>query len=316
MRIRICALVLLALVAPRARAEVVDRVAAVVNGSPIPLSDVEDRVQVEMARVLKQPAGPSRDKARQDLLKAGLEQLLDEKLVEAEASALGLEVAEEELQRSEETLAKQNGMELAQFKEAVAQQGFDFEQVRDTLRRQALRYKLLQFKVKPRKVSDEELQAAYAAQNKTDDFEVRARHLFVRIPENASAQELATAGAKAEEAVRRLKKGEEFAVVARDLSEGPGAREGGDLGYFRRGMMLKEIEQAAFSLQPGQSSPLIRTPGGYHLVKVEDRRKLPPRPFAEVQEQLRNQLASESIVKEQDRYLQSLRKSAVIDIRL
>jgi peptidyl-prolyl cis-trans isomerase SurA len=313
MRIAACAVLLIPFAA---RAELKERIAAVVNNHPIALSEVEDRVGPELSRVMLHPASPVRDQERLELLKRGLTQLVDEKLVETEASALGLDVGEEEVQKLVDALAKQNNMDAAQFREAVTQQGIDFETVRESLKRQQLMTRLLQYKVKPRKVSDEEVQSAYAAMAQQGEDEVRARHLFLSAPEGAKPEVHERARLKAEEALRRLKAGESFAKVAHDLSEGPGAAEGGDMGYFRRGQMLQAIDQAAFALKAGETSPLIKTPSGYHLVHVEDRRRLPPKPLSEVQEDLRNKLAGDSILKEREHYLQTLRKTAQIDLKL
>src|SRR5205823_927631 len=163
------------------------------------------------------------------------------------------------------------------------------------------------------------VQAAYAGMSKEGDAEVRARDIFIFAPDGADAGLLAAAKVKADSALRRVREGETFAKIARDLSEGPSAQEGGDLGYFTRGTMLQAIEDAAFSLQPGQVSGLIRTAGehgGYHLVMVEDRRKMAAKPLASVQEEIRNRLAQESIVKEREHYLMSLRKTAQVDDKL
>ena len=303
-----------------ARAEIKERIAAVVNGQPIALSDVEDRVAPELSRLKgRGMAGPVLEEQRKEVLKHGLDQLVDEKLVESEAATLGIDVPEDEVQKLVLELAKQNGMDAAQFREALTSQGLDFEVVRDSLKRQQLMLRLLQYKVKPRKVTDGEVQSAYAAMAAEGEPEVRARHLFIAAPDGASPQKLERARLKADEALRRLQQGESFAKVARDLSEGPGAAEGGDLGYFRRGQMLQAIDQAAFSLKPGETSQLIRTGGengGYHLVRVEDRRKLAAKPLAEVQEDLRNRIANESVLKEREHYLTSLRKSAQIDLKM
>ena len=91
------------------------------------------------------------------------------------------------------------------------------------------------------------------------------------------------------------------------------------MGYFKRGQLQPALDRAAFSLQPGQVSDLIRTSGehgGWHLLLIEDRRKLPPKPLVEVQEEIRNRLANDSILKEREHYLASLRKSAQIDEKL
>ncbi len=299
-----------------ARAEIKERIAAVVNGQPITLSEVSSRVGPELTRLQQKPPGPTRDAERADLLHRGLEQLIDEKLVEGEAGSLGLDVTEEELQKQIEALAKQNGLDTSGFREALAQQGVDFEVVRDSLRRQSLMVRLLQFKVKPRTVSDAEVQSAYSAQSADTDFEVKARHIFIATPLEATAAQLKQAQSKADEALRRIRQGDSFALVARDLSEGPSAKEGGDLGYVHRGVMDAALDKAVFSTKVGAVSPLIRTDKGYHLVLVEEHRPIAARPLSEVQEEIRTRLSNDSILKEREHYLASLRKGAQIDERL
>jgi peptidyl-prolyl cis-trans isomerase SurA len=311
-RVAVCLL----LCAAAARAEIKERIAAIVNGQPILLSDVEDRVGPELARLLQQAPGPQRDKERSALLHRGLTEMVDEKLIESEATSLGLSVSEDELQRALEQLARQQGMELADFRQALEHQGISWDTARDAVRRQTLMAEVLRYKVKPRKVTDEEVQAAYATETQNSQYEVRARHIFVPVPLNATPAQQAAAHAKAEQALSRVKAGETFALVAREMSEGPTAKQGGDLGYFRRGLMLPAIEQAAFALNPGEVSPVIRTSTGYHIVLVEDRRPIPPKPLAEVKEDIRARLASDSVFKERENYLATLRKTAQIDEKL
>ncbi len=307
---------LVSLVAFGARAEIKDRIAAVVNGQAITLSDLEERLGPELARL---PPGPAGTAQREKLLKTALEGMIDERLVEGEATSLGIDISDDEVTHLVETLAKQNNLDMTQFRAALVQQGISYETVRDSLKRQQLTMRLLQYKVKPRKVTDEEVQAAYANMNKESDVEVRARDIFIASPDGATEGMQAAARVKAEAALRRLRTGETFAKVARDLSEGPSAAEGGDLGYFTRGIMVPAIEEAAFSLQPGQVSGLLRTTGehgGFHLVVVEGRRNLAPKPLSAMQEEIRNRLTNESILKEREHYLQQLRKTAQVDEKL
>ena len=309
-------LALLCLVSLAASAEIKDRIAAVVNGQPITLSEVEDRVSPDLSRVAPGPAG---EPQRKEILKRALAALIDEQLVASEASALGIEVGEDELQRLLEQLARENKMDMTQFRQALGQQGLSLDSVRDSLKRQQLTMRLLQYKVKPRRVSDEEVQAAYATMNKTSDFEVRARDIFISSPDGATAAQQAAARSKADAALRRIRAGESFAKVARDVSDGPTAREGGDLGYFRRGQMLQVLEQPAFTLQPGEISGLIRVTGehgGFHLMTVEDRRQLAAKPLSEMQEEIRNRLTTDSVMKEREHYLTQLRKTAQVDEKL
>lgn len=306
----------LLLIAFAARAEIKDRIAAVVNGQAITLSEVEERVAPELARA---PAGPAGAAQRDKLLHQALDQMIDEHLVESEATSIGIEVTDEEVNKLVEQLAKQNNLSPEQFRAAVAAQGLSLDSVKDSLKRQQLVLRLLQYKVKPRKVSDEEVQAAYASMNKNSDFEVRARHIFIASPDDATPAQAAAAKARAEQALHRVQAGETFAKVARDYSEGAGAAEGGDLGWFGRGQLMGAIDQAAFSLKPGQVSDLIRTTGergGWHIVYVEDRRPVAAKPLSEVQEEIRNRLTNESLLKEREHYLATLRKAAQVDVKL
>jgi len=304
---------MLALLPLAVSAEIKDRIAAVVNGHPITLSEAEERVAPELARV---PPGPSGVAQRKDLIKRSVQELIDESLVESEATALGIDVSDDELQKLIEQLAKQNNLDMPRFREALAQQGLSFESVKDQLRRQQLMIRLLQYKVKPRKVSDEEVQAAYANMNRDAEFEVRARDIYIAAPDGATPAQQRAAEARADAALRRIKEGDSFARAARDVSDGPTAKEGGDLGYFRRGQMLEALEDPAFKLKPGEVSGLIHVPGehgGYHMVMVEDRRRVAPKPLSEVQEEIRQRLAGESVLKEREHYLSQLRKTAQVD---
>jgi peptidyl-prolyl cis-trans isomerase C len=97
--------------------------------------------------------------------------------------------------------------------------------------------------------------------------------------------------AEARAALAEIRGGADFMAVAQRRSTGPGAREGGDLGFFRRGDMVPEFATAAFQLQPGQvSENPVRSPFGWHVIKVEERRTAAPPPFEEVSQTIRQQL--------------------------
>jgi peptidyl-prolyl cis-trans isomerase SurA len=108
------------LCATAVRAEIKERIAAVVNGQPITLSEVEERVGPELAR-LQQADQAARERDKASLLRQGLEQLVDEKLIESEAHTIGVDVTEEEVQRGLEQLARQSNMEVSEFRDALEQ---------------------------------------------------------------------------------------------------------------------------------------------------------------------------------------------------
>ena len=105
--------------------------------------------------------------------------------------------------------------------------------------------------------------------------QVRARHILIRIPDDATEARKKEALEAIQKAAERIQKGEAFEGVAKELSQDGSAPDGGDLGYFGRGGMVPEFEKVAFSLEKGHVSDIVKTRFGYHLIKVEDRR--PPR---------------------------------------
>jgi peptidyl-prolyl cis-trans isomerase D len=121
--------------------------------------------------------------------------------------------------------------------------------------------------------------------------EVRARHILVRLPEDADQETEAAARARMDEIVERIRDGADFADVAMEYSEDPGSRDkGGDLGFFPRGRMVPAFEQAAFSLEPGAMSDVIRTPNGLHLIRVEERRAAMVVPYEEARDEIARDL--------------------------
>ncbi|MBR0673612.1 peptidylprolyl isomerase [Neoroseomonas soli] len=131
------------------------------------------------------------------------------------------------------------------------------------------------------RVTDAAIRARYDRDvaNRPAEDEVRARHILVPTESEARA------------ALAEVRGGADFTEVAQRRSTGPGAREGGDLGFFRRGDMVPEFAEAAFTLQAGQiSENPVRSPFGWHVIKVEDRRRAAAPPFEEVSSAIRQQL--------------------------
>jgi parvulin-like peptidyl-prolyl isomerase len=122
---------------------------------------------------------------------------------------------------------------------------------------------------------------------------VRARHIIFNCPLEADAKANSEARAKAEEARQRAVAGEDFAELARELSEGPTAEKGGDLDFFTHGQTAPTFANAAFALQPGGISPVVRTEYGYHVIKVEERRPARHIPLDEVSDHVKNLLVQQ-----------------------
>lgn len=312
-------LVALALVlAVPASAELVDRVVAVVNNEVITLSEVEAKVAPEVQRM--QIPLAERAKAREQLQKAALDNLIGEKLLTGQVKELQIEVTSQEIDAGIQDVQQQNGMSAEQFQQELVRAGYSLQGYRDFMRDHMARMKLIQMKVRSQlKISDEDLRAEYAkyARTQAQDVELRARHILVSVSPQASDAEVAKARAKAEEIAKEAQRpGVNFVELAKKRSEGPSAADGGDLGTFRRGVMVPAFERVAFALEEGKVSDPVRTQFGFHVIKVEERIPIGVRPFEELKEELRARLYQGQMERYTDQYVKELRKSAVVEVKL
>jgi peptidyl-prolyl cis-trans isomerase C len=135
-------------------------------------------------------------------------------------------------------------------------------------------------------VTDEALRARFDQESakRQGEEEIRARHILLKTETEAKA------------ALAAVKGGEDFAVVAKRVSIDPGAADGGDLGFFKRGDMVPEFAEAAFAIKPGEvSATPVKSPFGFHIIKVEERRRATARPFDDVKQEIREALLQEEV---------------------
>jgi hypothetical protein len=131
--------------------------------------------------------------------------------------------------------------------------------------------------------------------------------------EKATPEEEAKAMEKVKEAQARLKKGEAFDVVATEMSQGPAASKGGDLGFFSKGRMVKEFEDVAFNMKVNTVSEPVRTRFGYHIIKLTDKREDRKKAFDEVKEQIVKSLQNKKFFTERRKLLSDLEKNAKVE---
>jgi peptidyl-prolyl cis-trans isomerase C len=129
---------------------------------------------------------------------------------------------------------------------------------------------------------------------------VRARHILIKIEQGATEEEKKKSKTKAEEVLAKLKKGEDFAKLAAEVSDDPGTKtKGGDLDFFPRGTMIPTFEESVFNLKPGEMSGIVETEFGHHIIKLEERKASVLEPYEKIKERVKDQA------------LQEMRKSAV-----
>ncbi|MFC3674428.1 peptidylprolyl isomerase [Ferrovibrio xuzhouensis] len=168
----------------------------------------------------------------------------------------------------------------------------------EAAREQVLQHAYLEKKVRT-EVTEATLKARYEQLLKSQppEEEVHARHILVPTEADAKA------------ALEEVKKGADFAEVSKKRSTGPTAATGGDLGFFTKEKMVPEFAEAAFKLQPGQVSEPVKTQFGWHIIKVEERRKAPPPTFEESRQQIFDMMSNEVVEKT----VADLRKDAKIE---
>jgi peptidyl-prolyl cis-trans isomerase D len=162
-------------------------------------------------------------------------------------------------------------------------------------------------------ITDAEEQAYYNAHQadyKVDD-QVKVRHILIKAAANATPADDAAAKAKAQDVLDQLHKGGNFAELAKKYSDDPGSKDqGGELGFIKHGVTVPAFEQAAFSLQPGQTSGLVKTQFGYHIIQVEEKQTAHTRPFSEVKPQILAALTQQKEQQAQQAFAQQLAAEA------
>lgn len=147
--------------------------------------------------------------------------------------------------------------------------------------------------------------------------EIHARHILLKLSSNMSEAETLKVRQRAEQISESLQgaSDEVFATRAREISQGPSAPKGGDLGWFKRGAMLPEFEQAAFEMQPGQTSAPVQTVFGLHIIRVVERRHVEPDSFEAHRDEIQNILLSIDMQDQMPRWLSGLKAKATIERR-
>ncbi len=306
--------------APAARAELVDKVAAVVDEQVITLSEVERRAAPELRQAFNERDPQRRATMRRAIMEAALESLIAEKLLEREMEELGITVGEQEVELGLDDVRRQNNFTPEQFEQALRQEGYTLQSYKEFMRKHLRRMKLVNLKVRSRvKVSEKDLRAEYDRWVRTEqsDPEVHARHILVRLSKDATPEQEAEALAKARALAEEARQpGVDFAQLAREKSEGPSREDGGDLGFFKRGMMLPDFDRVAFSLPVGGVSDPVRTHFGYHVIKVEERRAPDVPAFEEVKAQLQDNVMRNQLEKYTEQYVKELRQKANVEVRI
>ena len=282
--------------------------AATVNGKPIPSTEYYaelDKVQQHGAKI-----PDDRLKRIKDNI---LKRLIEAELVKQSVEKEGIAVSDAEVGDAFKEY-KDRFKSEEQFQNYLKHGKITEDSIKDRIREKKALEKLIEKKGNLA-VTDDEAREFYDKNQRfyREKEGVKARHVLVKLAQNAKPEDEKAALEKIKEAEKALKAGEDFAAVAEKMSEGPSAPKGGDLGFFSRGQMVKPFEDKAFELKIGEVSEPVRTRFGYHLIKVEDKREDKQKSFDEVKPQIIESLKNKKFFQERRRLLEDLRKEAKIE---
>jgi parvulin-like peptidyl-prolyl isomerase len=201
-----------------------------------------------------------------------IENMVEKELLYQEAVSRGLNVEDKLIEQELEKAIKRFGSKK-QLEVAVKNAGMTFEEYKTNLKKKHFVSQLLTLEVTDKAVTSDQEVKTYYETNRTKFKRPEARrirHILIKVPPTATAEERKLKREKAEEAINKVKAGEDMALIASQYSNGPYRVKGGDLGLVHKGRLYPEVEKEAFQLELGQLSDIVKTMYGYHFVRVEE----------------------------------------------
>lgn len=328
-----------------ANATVIDRTAATVNGQAILLSEFQKNASPILEQ-FKKAAPPSEQTPERvaDIKKRVLDQMIDDRILAQEAKTKTIRISQLETDDGVKKVRSRFQTE-AEFNDELKKEGMNFDEFRNHIKDQLATIKLIDQEVKAKTpppsdtdvkelydtlqalVGDkpipgshtpselEELKSLAKAVQHRFGERVRARHILIRVPPKASKDIRDAAQKKAKDLLARIKKGEELTDLAKQFSDDPGSKErGGDLGYFSKGDMVEPFEKAAFGLEVGQTSEVVATDFGFHIIQVTEKKASSKMSLDEIKDDLKEYLFQQRAAKRFETYIKDLRAKADIKV--
>ncbi|HZU22861.1 MAG TPA: peptidylprolyl isomerase [Terriglobales bacterium] len=325
--------------------QVVEEIIARVNDAIITRSDL----QHEKEQLLQNDQQEGADSARvSEDEKNLLRDLIDQRLLLDKANELGVNVDNEVIRQLDDMRKKMGLGSMEELEKAAEQQGISFADYKQNIKEKLLTQAIIEHEVgqkvstgtpeeikqfydahqkeltreeqvrlseilispNPEALRQAEQQAEQAAQNKKGDQQVQPPP-----PPEPTQEEIAAAEKKAQTVEAELKGGAKFDELAKKVSDGPTAKNGGDLGYFKRGVLAKELEDKTFAMKAGDISEPILTKQGYVILKVSEHVKGGVPPLKDVEPQIKDAIYTKNIQPLLREYLTKLREEAYIDIK-
>jgi len=297
-------------------AELVDRIAAIVNEDVITLNELNEVLDLYRAKIASMGYSPEQEaqlfyKVREEKINSLIEkQLADQEIKTAEITA-----SDDEVDSTIERIKAANFLTDEALRERLARDGSSLEKLRKEIKEQMLRTKLVNIKVKSNIVITEEDIKAFYDEN-TDAYqgttEYYLKNIYMKTPltENEKKQVLE----KMNVILEKLSGGEPFEALAREYSESPLAQEGGELGRFRLDELSPQIRDAVQDLKAGEHTPVVETEHGYQIFLVKEIAGAGGKTFEEAMPEIREKLYNEKVDEKYNSWIEELKAHSHIKI--
>jgi peptidyl-prolyl cis-trans isomerase SurA len=311
---------------------VVEEIVARVNNQIITRSEYQhEKEQLKQEAQQQDPANADRiySERERDILRG----LIDQQLLLEKAKDLGITADTDLIKRLDEIRKQMNLASMDDLEKAAQAQGVSFEDFKQNLRNQIITQKVISEEVGSKIQVTKDEEQAYYNEHKDElaqPEQIRLSEILVSTEKPAAAnektggadkaagddaQQLAAAEAKAKDLLQQIQKGAKFEDVAKKNSDDPSAAQGGDLGYFKRGSLAKELEDKTFAMKPGEVSDIIRTRQGFVLLKVTEHTQPGIQPLKDVEPKVQEGIYMQKLDPALRNYLTKLREDAFIVVK-
>jgi peptidyl-prolyl cis-trans isomerase SurA len=249
-----------------------DRIVAVVNNDVITANDLAEKLAI----IVKQLQKAGTQLPAQDVLqKQLLEKMINDLVQVQEAKETGIRVDEATLDKTLQRIAEENSVSMTDFRRLIEQDGLVWSKFREEIREQALQARLREREVEGNiNVTEAEIdtQMNLETREASQDQDFRLAHILVQVPEQATSAQIEVRRKRAVQALGELRKGTDFAQISAQYSDAPDALQGGNLGWRTAGRLPAIFLEALNALKNGETTDILRSANGFHIVKLLDKR--------------------------------------------
>jgi peptidyl-prolyl cis-trans isomerase SurA len=302
--------------------KVIEEIVARVNNQIITRSEYL-RSKDELRKEAQQQDPVNADKIVTDRDKDVLRDLIDQQLLLDKGKELGITADTELIKKLDQMRKDMNLDSMEDLEKAAQAQGVSFEDFKQNMRNQIITQQVIGREVGSRLVINKEDEEKFYEEHKSEldqPEQIRLSEILISTEKKPNdtrdeSQVLQSAQEKANTLLEEIKKGTKFEDVAKKNSDGPSAAQGGELGYFKRGTLAKELEDKTFGMKPGDVSDVIRTKQGFIILKVTEHHEAGVPPFNQIQQRIQDAVYMQKLQPALREYLTKLREDAFIDIK-